>query len=145
MNSGSHTRFMVLFLSMRSKLTPKQKKFADTYLEVRNASEAVRQSYAPTTPTTVRNIASENLAKPNIIEYLEGKAALASSRIVELALQDDHLPTALQASKDILDRAGYSAVDKTLSLTMNVNTDELKSMIVNDITRFRGKGKGDSV
>ncbi len=120
---------------MSRKLTLKQKKFADKYLETGNGALSVRESYAPTTDLTARSIASENLTKPNVIEYLESKQDIASHRIVELALQDEHLPTALSASKDILDRLGYGVVDK--SINVNVNIDELKAVIVGDLNRFR--------
>lgn len=49
-------------------LTPKQKAFADYYIETGNASEAARR--AGYSAKNANNIASENLAKPNISAYI---------------------------------------------------------------------------
>ena len=52
-----------------SKLTIKQKRFADAYIELGNASEAARQ--AGYSPKTAGVIGSENLTKPVIKEYID--------------------------------------------------------------------------
>ena len=49
-------------------LTPKQKAFADYYIECGNASEAARK--AGYSEKNANNIASENLAKPDISAYI---------------------------------------------------------------------------
>lgn len=49
-------------------LTPKQKAFADYYIELGNATEAARK--AGYSKKNANNIASENLAKPNISAYI---------------------------------------------------------------------------
>jgi len=51
------------------KLTEKQKRFADYYIELGNATEAaIRAGYSK---KTAKEIASENLTKPNIKQYVD--------------------------------------------------------------------------
>ena len=51
------------------KLTPKQRKFADQYILTGNARQsAIKAGYSE---KTASEIASENLNKPNIVEYIE--------------------------------------------------------------------------
>ena len=54
-------------------LTPKQKAFADYYLECGNASEAARK--AGYSEKTARQMATENLAKPSISAYIAQRMA----------------------------------------------------------------------
>lgn len=53
------------------KLTPKQKAFADAYIETGNASEAARR--AGYKSKNMNNIGSENLAKPCISAYIKSR------------------------------------------------------------------------
>lgn len=50
-------------------LTPKQKAFADYYIECGNASEAARR--AGYSPKTAEKIGSENLKKPEVSAYID--------------------------------------------------------------------------
>jgi len=62
------------------KLTPKQKAFADFYIETGNATEAARK--AGYSEKTARVIATENLAKPAISAYIaERMSELEKNRI----------------------------------------------------------------
>ena len=63
-------------------LTPKQKAFADYYIELGNATEAaIKAGY---NEKTARFIASENLTKPNIKKYIEEKIKqIESDRIAK--------------------------------------------------------------
>ena len=54
-------------------LTPKQKAFADYYIECGNASEAARR--AGYSPKTAEKIGSENLQKPEISAYIQERMA----------------------------------------------------------------------
>lgn len=65
------------------KLTPKQKAFADEYLICGNAAEAARKAgYSEKTATV---IGSENLSKPNILEYIaERQKQIEDSRIANI-------------------------------------------------------------
>ncbi|MBM7835938.1 terminase small subunit [Clostridium sardiniense] len=51
------------------KLTPKQKAFADCYIELGNATEAARR--AGYSKKTAAVIGTENLIKPNIKQYID--------------------------------------------------------------------------
>ncbi|MBY0754546.1 terminase small subunit [Clostridium sardiniense] len=51
------------------KLTPKQKAFADYYIELGNATEAARR--AGYSKKTAAVIGTENLTKPNIKQYID--------------------------------------------------------------------------
>lgn len=53
------------------KLTPKQKAFADAYIECGNASEAARR--AGYSERSAQQIATENLSKPLISEYIQSR------------------------------------------------------------------------
>jgi len=97
---------------MAEGLTKKQKEFADEYLETGNRTQSALNAYNTESYMTAANIGSENLNKPKIKEYLENNAEAAAIRIVELSKQDENLPVALSASKDIMDRAGYKPVEK---------------------------------
>lgn len=106
---------------MATKLTKKQKGFVKDYIETGIGQVAAERNYDVKDGNTARAIASENLTKPNIIKYLEENAIGASSRIVELSESAKNEAVRLGANKDILDRAGYKAVEK--SITLNLEAD----------------------
>ena len=58
-------------------------------------------------------IATENLKKPKVKQYLEDNAEGATLRIVELSKKAKNEAVKLNANKDILDRAGYKPIEKT--------------------------------
>lgn len=63
-------------------LTPKQKAFADYYIEIGNASEAARR--AGYSEKTAQQTASENLSKPVILQYIaERTKPLEDKRIAD--------------------------------------------------------------
>lgn len=69
------------------KLTAKQQRFCDEYLIDLNATQAaIRAGYSE---KNARNIASENLAKPNIREYIDARMAEKSKELI--ADQDEVL------------------------------------------------------
>ena len=106
------------------KLTKKQKDFAKAYLETGVGNLSVKEAkYDVSTDESARAIASQNLTKPNVIAYLESKADRAAERIVELSEQEEVLPVALGASKDILDRAGYKPIERSQSVHIQVNLE----------------------
>ena len=68
-------------------MTPKQKRFCDEYLIDLNATQAaIRAGYSK---KNARNIASENLAKPNIKEYIAARMGEKESELI--ADQDEVL------------------------------------------------------
>ena len=56
---------------MREELTPKQKAFADYYIECGNATEAAKR--AGYSEGSARQIGTENLSKPSISAYIAEK------------------------------------------------------------------------
>lgn len=64
-------------------LTPKQKAFADAYIETGNASEAARR--AGYSARTAAKIGSENLQKPDIIAYINSRMAKIEAQRVASA------------------------------------------------------------
>lgn len=70
-----------------AKMTAKQMRFCDEYLIDLNATQAaIRAGYSE---KNARNIASENLAKPNIKEYIDKRMAEKESKLI--ADQDEVL------------------------------------------------------
>lgn len=76
---------------METKLTLKQRRFANEYLEAGNATEAAMKAYKPKNRAVARSIGSENLTKPNIKrtiqEALEANGLtndLLAQRVLEL-------------------------------------------------------------
>lgn len=69
------------------KLTEKQKRFADYYIETGNATEsAIKAGYSK---KTAKEIGSENLTKPNISEYIQ--KAIEEKDSNRIAKQDEIL------------------------------------------------------
>jgi len=98
---------------MPRKLTKKQKEFSKEFLDTGNGVQSALKVYDTDDYKTASNIASENLDKPSIQEYLKSIAVKAATRIEQLMEQSENLNVALGASKDIMDRAGFKPVDKS--------------------------------
>lgn len=62
------------------KLTPKQKKFCEYYIQTGNAAEAARQ--AGYSEKTARTIGSENLTKPDVLQYIAERTAAQEKALV---------------------------------------------------------------
>lgn len=102
----------------RNRLTTKQKAFADAILADKklSATQAALQAYGtsanPITYGSARSIAAENLAKPDIMSYLQTHAINAETTLVEimneaktlLSESPGYASVARQAASDILDR-----------------------------------------
>lgn len=124
-------------------LTPKQKAFADYYIECGNATEAAKR--AGYSEKTARYIASENLTKPVISAYIaERQKQIDDSRIASAAevqrfysavlrgeIKDQF---GLEASLDTRMAAGRELM-KRHERTEGQNTDTGGIVIVNNIPR----------
>ena len=97
---------------MARKLTKKQKGFADDYVDTGNATKSALKNYDTEDYFTAGNIASDNLKKPKIIEYIEANADNAMSRIVEISIKAKNETVKLNANKDIVDRAGFKPTER---------------------------------
>lgn len=89
----------------KGKLTPKQKKFADKYLETGNGTKSALETYDTEDYQTAASIAGENLNKPEIIVYLDEHVQMAKNVITEIAQDKENKSSdRISAAKDILDR-----------------------------------------
>lgn len=116
---------------MANRLTQKQKGFVATYLDTGNATEAALQNYDTEDRLTAASIGSENLTKPNILAYIESKAEKAAEIIFSLAQHGESDAIRLNASKDILDRAGYKPVEKSMNVNVEIKpepSDKIKGL-----------------
>jgi phage terminase small subunit len=116
---------------MKTKLTRKQKAFADALLNnpKLSATEAAAQTYGKPDKELGRHtaevIASENMRKPEVLAYFYEHDELAQQRITELSLQDEDRNVALRASQDILDRVHGKATQRleTSNKSVSINID----------------------
>lgn len=85
-------------------VTPKQKEFADLYVENGgNGTAAALESYDTDSYSTAAAIASENLKKPNVVEYLR---IIGASNHVTPNRLFSRLDRALDAAKPIISPSG---------------------------------------
>lgn len=97
-------------MAKKGQLTVKQKKFADYYIELGNATEAaIKAGYSA---KTARNTASENMTKPAIKEYIA--KIMAEKDKERIASQDEILGFLTQVMRGeirdqlpLLDGDGY--------------------------------------
>ena len=116
------------------RITKKQKLLIDTIVatgcSIKRASEIAGYSKGESGRVT----ASKTLRLPHIQEYMQQKvresiglnATKASNKMLELSSNAKSEYVQLEASKDILDRAGYKPVEKSMSLiqgNINVSID----------------------
>lgn len=105
----------------KPKLTPKQKKFADTYLETGKVRESYAIAYESKGKKETQEVnASRILRKDQVQAYLADHVEMARSVIVEIAQSKKSKDNdRLQAAKDILDRTEGKPVQRQI----NANTD----------------------
>ena len=106
------------------KLTPKQIKLVDTLVAQGYSITQASQIAGYATGDSGRVTASKALKLPHVQDYMMRcinesigmNATIASSKLVKLAKGAKSEYVQLEASKDILDRAGFKAPDKHLHL-----------------------------
>ena len=112
------------------RLTTKQKDLVDTIVasgcSVKEASAKAGYSDGESGRVT----ASKTVRLPHVQEYMQQRvresiglnATVASKRILDLSTNAKSEYVQLEASKDILDRAGYKPIEKSMSLVQgNIN------------------------
>lgn len=98
------------------KLTEKQKRFADYYIETGNATEsAMRAGYSE---KTARFIGAENLAKPNIKSYIDKRLEEIADKRIMKAQEALELITSIgrgEMTEEVIvpTETGYKKVTKT--------------------------------
>ena len=116
------------------RLTKKQKTLVDTIVAFGcSVTEAASKSgYAE--GESGRVTASKTLRLPHVQEYMQQcirqsiglNATIASRKVLDLATNAKSEYVQLESAKDILDRAGYKPVDKSMSIVtggINVSLD----------------------
>jgi len=99
-------------------LSKKEKGFADDYLETGNGVQSALDNYDTEDYSSAGAIASQNLKKLKIQAYLADKAESAANTVFNLSCNAENEAVRLGASKDILDRAGFKPVDKSINLNV---------------------------
>lgn len=110
-------------------LSTKQRKWADRKLKTGNGTKAALEVYDTKDYNTAAVISSENIKKPNVKAYLESKAERASEIVFDIAENGENDGVRLNASKDILDRAGYKAAEKHITLTAQLSQEERNKIL----------------
>lgn len=113
------------------KLTPKQKAFADYYIELGNATEAARRAKYKGNDVTLAAVGSENLRKPLIMEYIAKAVRPAEEK--RIATAED----VMQFFSDVMngkvkDQFGLEA---SLSDRINAGKELMKRHAVSDATK----------
>ena len=108
----------------QQRITKKQKLLVDTIVangcSIKKASEIAGYAQGEAGRVT----ASKTLRLPHIQEYMQQRiresiglnATIASKKVLDLASSAKSEYVQLEASKDILDRAGYKPIDKAMHL-----------------------------
>lgn len=81
------------------KLTPKQQKFCEIYIQTGNASESARQ--AGYSPKTAFRSGQENMQKPAILQYIKARTESANQKTV--ATTDEILNRLTQMGKGYIE------------------------------------------
>lgn len=104
-----------------NNLKPKENEFVNEYLNNGGiASKAAKDVYLITNDNYARVKGHREINKPDIRLALDNHAEKAESQIYKLSQTANGEMVRLQASKDILDRAGYGATIKTQQTNVNV-------------------------
>ena len=98
-----------------AKLTPKQKKFADKYMETGNGVEAAKEAYnlggkgGTNEYHTAGSIASENLKKPAIKKYIEENTYTPKDKEVVInQLEEESVVYFIKCKETGLIKIGYT-------------------------------------
>lgn len=108
---------------MATNLTKKEKGFAKDYMDTGNGVQSALKNYDTESYFSAGAIASQNLKKLQIQQYIAEHAEDAESMIYKLSQQAKSEMVRYVSSKDIMDRAGHKPVEKTQSTSLNVNIE----------------------
>lgn len=113
---------------MAEGLTKKEKGFADTYIDTGNGTQSVLEHYDTDNENVAASIASQNLRKVKIQNYLEEQGGDAIKRIVQLSISAENEAVKLNANKDIADRSGWKPVEKSINLNLEAEITNPKAI-----------------
>lgn len=126
------------------KLTPKQQKFADYYIETGNATEAaIKAGYSK---KTAKQIGQENLTKPYLKEYIDERMKeLADQRIMGMQEALELLTSIARGEMTeeviVTFMDGYEKVEKTPDIKERLKAIEaiLKRFVISENEGLRNK------
>lgn len=124
------------------KIPEMQKNFVDEYLKLRKKNQTQAAINAGYSPKSAKSQASQLLNKPKLLEYLEQREkqlekelkreffydAIDARRVLSDVVNNPESKDAdrINAAKDLLDRAGYKAVDvHEIQARVHTNADGL--------------------
>lgn len=116
------------------KLTPKQKAFADYYIELGNGTQAAKK--AGYSEKTARQMGTENLAKPSVAAYIAERMAQKDEKRIAKADEVIAFYTAVMRG-EVKDQFG---LDASLSDRLKAGAELMKRHAVSD-----AKKSGDPV
>lgn len=112
------------------------KGFANDFIDSGNGTQAALKNYDTVDPKVAGVIAVENLAKPRVREYIESKAEKAAEVVFNLSQGAENETVKLNASKDILGRAGFKPVEKSQSVSVELK-GEVKDLTKHEELRLK--------
>lgn len=108
------------------KLTEKQKRFADYYIELGNATEAARRSgYSE---RTAKEMGYENLTKPHIKEYIDSQLKLLNDKRIMNAEEVMRLLTSIARNEEQEDVVVFSESGPQITSKGMSAKDRLKAL-----------------
>lgn len=113
-----------------SKLTEKQKRFADEYIKSGNATESAR--LAGYSPKTANRIGSENLSKPDIKAYMSERLKELDSKRIMDAKEALELLTEIargEMEEAVFMTSGLGVEEVTKKADINQRKDALKEIL----------------
>lgn len=125
---AQHQKFSKDFMGI--KFTKKQRGFVKDYLDTGVGSLAAKKNFDISKKNglkryddTARSIAVEYLSKPHIEQAIQNHAGDAESMVYKLSQKAKAEVVRLNASKDILDRAGYKPIERSESKSTSVSIE----------------------
>lgn len=127
------------------KLTKKQRGFVKDYIDTGNGVQSALNHYDTDNYNSANQIAIENLQKPTILQAIESHAEKAESMVYHLSQNAKAEVIRLNASKDILDRAGYKPIDRSVNTNLNLtkSIDPTDETIINSLKAIQEKLEND--
>lgn len=101
----------------KQKLTKKQRGFVNDYVDTENGTQAVMKNYNVKDNIVAKSVASENLAKPYIMEAIEVKRRSLKEALIARGITEDYLASkvdVLLSATDLTGKSDYTAIDKGL-------------------------------
>jgi phage terminase small subunit len=114
----------------RNTLTMKEKAFSDLVIETKNPTQSALKVYNTTDYSTAGNIASDNLKKPKVIEYINGRLESLADNMYSIAIKGKSETNRLNATKDLLDRGNVRVKDNdNVKFNIHITGEQFESLL----------------